>query len=76
MQKTKLIYDWSKVPLVIDVPYACVILGVTYDTLLRRIKKGELKSFRVGKAVRITKSELRRYMGEPEEVAEQEKEVR
>ena len=71
MQKTKFVCDWSKVPLVIDVPYACVILGVTYDTLLRRIKKGELKSFRVGKAVRITKSELRRYMGEPEESVEQ-----
>ncbi len=76
MQKTKLVNDWSKVPLVIDVPYACVILGVTYDTLLRRIKKGELKAFRVGKAVRITKSELRRYMGEPEEDADQEKGVR
>lgn len=76
MQKTKFVCDWSKVPLVIDVPYACVILGVTYDTLLRRIKKGELKSFRVGKAVRITKSELRRYMGEPEEDSEKEKEVR
>ena len=56
MQKTKFVCDWSKVPLVIDVPYACVILGVTYDTLLRRIKKGELKSFRVGKAVRDRKS--------------------
>ncbi len=76
MQKTKFVCDWSKVPLVIDVPYACVILGVTYDTLLRRIKKGELKSFRVGKAVRITKSELRRYMGEPEEDSEKGKEVR
>ncbi len=67
MQKTKYICDWAQVPLVIDVPYACVILGVTYDTLLRRIKKGELKAFKVGTAVRITKSELRRYIGETED---------
>ena len=55
MQKARPIYDWAKVPLVIDVPYACVILGVTYDTLLRRIKKGELKAFRVGKVAMQTK---------------------
>ncbi len=42
---------------------AAKILKVSKDTVRRRIKEGEIERFRVGRAVRIRKDVLDKYMG-------------
>jgi excisionase family DNA binding protein len=39
---------------------AAVALGVSVDTIRRRIRAGELKSFKVGALVRVPRSEVDR----------------
>ena len=67
MSKNKVITSWSEVPICIDVPYACVILGMSYDGLLRQIRAKKIKAAKVGREYRITKAELRRILNDSEE---------
>ena len=66
MPKQKYITNWSEVPICVDVPYACVVLGMSYDGLLRQIRAKKIKAAQVGREYRITKTELQRILGEEE----------
>lgn len=64
MQKNKFLTSWSEVPVCVDVPYACVMLGISYDGILRLIRRNEIKAAKIGREYRITKTELRRILKE------------
>ena len=66
MPKQKYITNWAEVPICVDVPYACVLLGMSYDGILRQIRAKKIKAAQVGREYRITKTELQRILGEEE----------
>lgn len=66
MPKQKCPTNWSDIPICVDVPYACVMLGMSYEGLLRQIRKKKIKATIVGREYRITKTELQRILGEEE----------
>jgi excisionase family DNA binding protein len=49
--------DWS-----VSLQRAAEVLAVSVRTVRREIDRGKLVAFRVGRNLRIRKSELRRYM--------------
>ena len=51
-------------PDVMSVPKGANLLGVSPDTLRREIARGKLECSHVGACVRITKTQLLRYLGE------------
>lgn len=64
MKRKKLIYDWNKIPVVLDPQLAGVLLGLHPDTVARMIKAGEIKGFRVGKQWRINRRDIMELCGE------------
>lgn len=63
MPKRKYVTDWSQVPVVVDVAYVSVLLGLHPRTIEKQLKNGELKGFKAGKVWRIRKEALAEYMG-------------
>ena len=66
MPRTKYIYNWNEVPVVVDVGYVCVILGVTADTVQKLLRAGKLKGAKVGRDWRINKADLMNFVGAKE----------
>ena len=62
-KRTQFVYNWSEVPVILDVPAVCVILGVTEDTVQKLLRKGILKGFEVIRVWRINKKDLMEYIG-------------
>ncbi len=65
--RTKFVYSWDEVPVLIDVSYACIILGVTDDTVQKLLRSGKLKGFKIDRSWRIRKKDLMNFVGESEE---------
>ncbi|WP_101698666.1 helix-turn-helix domain-containing protein [Clostridium minihomine] len=64
MARTKYVYDWDNVPVIIDLPYASVLLGSSVDCLKRLSRNGVLPAFKHGGEWRVTKDDLRTYIEE------------
>ena len=41
-----------------DLPYAAMLTGKTYDTLLRMFKAGKFPAHRIGREIRVDKEEF------------------
>lgn len=67
MKRKKLIYDWNKIPVVLDPQLAGLLLGLHPDTVARMIKSGEIKGFRIGKQWRINRRDIMELCGESEQ---------
>ena len=63
MPKQKYVTDWSQVPVVVDVPYVSILLGMHPKTIEKHIRDGTIKAFKVGKFWRIRKETLSELMG-------------
>lgn len=63
MPKNKHPTTWEEVPLVVDIPYVSVLLGVHPETVRRNLVNGKIKGFKVSTDWRITKQALGEYMG-------------
>ena len=59
----KICPNWDTVPVVIDLPYAAIIIGVTPETLKKKCLTGKFPGFKAGKFWRVEKEELRSYIG-------------
>lgn len=53
-------------PDILSVPQVAKLLGVATATVRREVARGNLEAFHVGRAVRITKAALLKYVGEVE----------
>ena len=51
-------YDWNKIPVIIDLPIAAQIVGVTYETLQKRCRQGTFPGYKEGSEWRVTKHAL------------------
>ena len=57
--KTKQTTDWDSVPVVIDLPHAAMILGISYENLKTRSIKGLFPAVKVNdRAWRVSKDKL------------------
>lgn len=68
MQKTKYVTDWAQVPVVVDVPYVSIMLGIHPNTVKKYLRTGVIKGFKVGTEWRICKEAIATFM-EKEETA-------
>ena len=58
MQKQRYPTNWDSVPVMFDLPYASMLTGKTYDTLLRMFKAGKFPAHRIGRQIRVDKEEF------------------
>ena len=49
---------WEDVPVIIDLPYVSMLVGLTYEYLTTLCKKGKLPAFKIGNSWRVEKSDL------------------
>lgn len=63
MPKKDRIYHWEQVPLVLDIAYASVLLGVHPETVRRKLSSAELNGKKIGREWRILKSDIMSYLG-------------
>ncbi len=59
-----IITSWEQVPIVMDLTYACRILGKSYEHLKYRCRNNLFPGFKDGKEWRVTKDDLIRYIEE------------
>ncbi|HOO05890.1 MAG: helix-turn-helix domain-containing protein [Ruminococcus sp.] len=69
MGKKKYATAWKEVPVVLDVPYVSVLLGLHPNTVTRLLRTGELKGFKFGNQWRITKDSVMKLLNAEEEEA-------
>lgn len=67
--RQKKITSWEQVPLIIDVAYASLLLGVCEVTVRRLIRDGKLKAVKIGEAWKINKADMKEFMNAKENVA-------
>jgi excisionase family DNA binding protein len=53
---------WERVPVVMDLSYAAVLLGVSLDRLRKLAQRGEFPAFKVGKLWRVNKTDMLSYI--------------
>ena len=56
--RVKVVTDWADVPIVMDLPYAARVIGVTPEALTKRCQKGTFPGYKEGKFWRVTKASL------------------
>lgn len=61
--RTTFFYDWSEVPVVVDVAMVCILLQLSEARVKQLCAKGELKATKTGKMWRINKRDLMEYVG-------------
>lgn len=52
----------SSLPALVSIKQAAEHLGISYITLWRRVKKGDIKSYRMGRAIRVAEADIIKYM--------------
>lgn len=57
------VYDWDRVPVIVDTAMVCQLLGMSDATVKRLCASGELPARKIGKMWRINRDDLKRYMG-------------
>ena len=55
--------NWSEFPLVLTLPDVCEILNLSKPTVLRLLQEGTIKGTLIGKAWRIPKENLQKFLG-------------
>ena len=58
------ITNWDKVPVLIDIPYAMVLLGMSRPTVTNLCKNGDLPAVKIGEQWRIDRDKLKSYIKE------------
>lgn len=61
-RRPKIITSWDQIPLVMDLPLACVILGKSYDRMLKMSQQGKFPAFKCGTEWRVLKDDLIGYI--------------
>lgn len=64
MTRTKYVYRWDDVPVIVDLPYAAILLGVSIECLKKWAQSGKIPAFKIGKLWRINKSDLMDFINQ------------
>ena len=62
--KVKVATDWAEVPIIMDLPYAARMIGITPEALAKRCQKGTFPGYKEGKFWRVTKAALINHIEE------------
>lgn len=61
--RTRTITEWAQVPIVMDLQFACIILGRGYDALKKDAREGKFPAFKNGeKKWAVRKEDLLNYI--------------
>ena len=52
------ITSWDEIPLILDIPLICRMLGRSYENVKKMCQRGQLPAFKVGKEWRFNKPTL------------------
>lgn len=55
--------DWKDVPIILGTQEVADVLGVHVNTVKALIAKKKLQAFKVGRVLKVNKSDLQRYVG-------------
>ena len=61
-KRPKIITSWDQIPLVMDLPLACVLLGKSYEGLKKSCQQGKFPAFKCGTEWRVLKDDLIAYI--------------
>lgn len=61
-KQTKYITNWDDVPVVVDLAYISLLLGISNEFARQLVSKGTIKAFKVGKYWRIKKEDLKSFI--------------
>lgn len=59
---TRPITSWEEVPLVMDIPYLCRLLGRSQESIKQLCQRGQIPAFKAGKEWRIDKTALQAWI--------------
>lgn len=62
MATNKNITSWDEVPVIIDLPYACRLLGKSYEGMKKLCQQNKVPAFKVGKEWRMRKEDLEQFI--------------
>lgn len=62
VKRTKFITNWDEVPIVVDLAYISVLLGISNEYARQLVRDGIIKAFKVGKLWRIKKEDLKSFI--------------
>lgn len=71
MAKNKVISNWDLVPIVLDVPYVSMLLGICPETARRYVEQGKIRGTKVGKGWVVLKADLMEFLGAKEEKSQE-----
>jgi|LSQX01.3.fsa_nt_gb excisionase family DNA binding protein len=72
MKYTAHVTDWNDVPVLLDLPYAARIVGMSAEYIKRLSNAGKFPAVKVGNSWRVNRDDLMVYVGAKK--AEQEEE--
>lgn len=58
----KIITSWDEVPVIMDLPMAARLIGVTPESLKKRCQRGTFPAYKEGALWRVDKDRLREYI--------------
>jgi excisionase family DNA binding protein len=61
--KSKYPTSWDDVPLVVDIPYIAVMLGLSNERIRQLLANGTIKGFKIDKIWRVNKADLKVFLG-------------
>lgn len=56
--RSKIPTNWDDVPVIFDLPYACILLGLSYDWLKKLVEQKKVPAHKVGNGWRFEKTEF------------------
>lgn len=63
MKNETCITSWDNVPILMDIPYVCSIVGLSDRVIYKLIYSNRLKARKVGGSWRVNKRDLMEYVG-------------
>ncbi len=59
---TRTITSWDEVPVMFDIPVACILTGRTYESVKKLCQQGKIPAFKVGQEWRFEKETFRQWL--------------
>lgn len=61
-RSTPIYTNWDTVPVVMSIGELCIVAGLSYPTVLKRLQNGEIPGRKINGQWRIDKEAFRRYI--------------
>jgi excisionase family DNA binding protein len=66
MKQIKAVTDWDSLPVVMDLPLAARVLGLSFDNVKKKAQQGRIPAFKIGESWRVSRDSLQRFITQKE----------